>query len=188
MHASCVQLLWVRRRKRRAIGLLPPPLISHADVLTGRCLVSLLLCAAHRRGVEGLRLAEYGSQATPSPVLEAGLFSCGLSELGLPRLASTSSEVTNANVQSTVRLSVWIGCLACYNSGRLVGEWCEAEDAGYVTPDDLHGAPPIMRNCGALIMRASPPEPARSRLTRLPCGASCAARLARSSGALSRRG
>ena len=59
----------------------------------------------------------------------------------MPRLASTSSEVTNVNVQSTVRLSVWIGCLSCYNSGRLVGEWCEAEDAGYVTPDDLRGTP-----------------------------------------------
>lgn len=45
------------------------------------------------------------------------------------------------NVQSTVRPSVWIGCLACYTSGRLVGEWCEAEDLGDITPDDLHGTP-----------------------------------------------
>lgn len=39
------------------------------------------------------------------------------------------------------RPSVWIGCLACYNAGSLVGEWCDAEDAGYVTLDDLHGNP-----------------------------------------------
>lgn len=40
---------------------------------------------------------------------------------------------------STVRPSVWIGCLACYNEGRLVGEWVDAEDAGGITPADLHG-------------------------------------------------
>lgn len=42
---------------------------------------------------------------------------------------------------STVRPSVWIGCLACYNEGRLVGEWVDAEDAGGITPDDLHDNP-----------------------------------------------
>lgn len=26
-------------------------------------------------------------------------------------------------------LRVWVGCLACYNEGRLVGEWVEAQDA-----------------------------------------------------------
>jgi antirestriction protein len=33
---------------------------------------------------------------------------------------------------------VWIGCLSCYNSGRLVGEWYPAEIADDITPDALH--------------------------------------------------
>lgn len=36
---------------------------------------------------------------------------------------------------------VWIGCLACYNASRLVGEWFDAEDAAEVAPEDLHGRP-----------------------------------------------
>jgi len=36
---------------------------------------------------------------------------------------------------------VWIGCLACYNAGRLVGEWFDADEAGDVTPEQLHGRP-----------------------------------------------
>ena len=39
---------------------------------------------------------------------------------------------------SIVRPAVWIGCLACYNEGELIGEWFDAEDAGEVTPDDVH--------------------------------------------------
>ena len=46
-----------------------------------------------------------------------------------------------ASVVEVVRPRVWVGCLSCYNAGRLVGESCDAEDAGYVTPDDLHGNP-----------------------------------------------
>ncbi|MCY0946809.1 antirestriction protein ArdA [Streptomyces antarcticus] len=38
-----------------------------------------------------------------------------------------------------VQPRVWIGCLSCYNAGRLVGDWYEAETADDVTPDDLHG-------------------------------------------------
>lgn len=34
--------------------------------------------------------------------------------------------------------SVWIGCLACYNDGRLVGEWFPAESAGDVTTQQVH--------------------------------------------------
>lgn len=30
---------------------------------------------------------------------------------------------------------VWVGCLACYNAGRLIGEWFDAEDA----PTDMEG-------------------------------------------------
>ena len=35
---------------------------------------------------------------------------------------------------------VWIGCLACYNSGYLVGEWFDAATADEVTTYDIHGA------------------------------------------------
>lgn len=33
----------------------------------------------------------------------------------------------------------WIGCLACYNDGWLVGEWFDAETADEVTLADVHG-------------------------------------------------
>jgi antirestriction protein len=35
----------------------------------------------------------------------------------------------------------WVGCLACYNAGRLVGEWVDGEEAGERTPEDIHGRP-----------------------------------------------
>jgi antirestriction protein len=34
---------------------------------------------------------------------------------------------------------VWIGCLACYNAGRLVGQWYDASEAGEVTTSRVHG-------------------------------------------------
>ena len=34
----------------------------------------------------------------------------------------------------------WIGCLACYNEGRLIGEWFDAATADEVTTYDVHGA------------------------------------------------
>ncbi|UTT65235.1 antirestriction protein ArdA [Janibacter sp. CX7] len=33
---------------------------------------------------------------------------------------------------------VWIGCLACYNDGRLVGEWFAAEGAEDITLEEVH--------------------------------------------------
>ncbi|GAA2238528.1 hypothetical protein GCM10010401_08480 [Rarobacter faecitabidus] len=36
--------------------------------------------------------------------------------------------------------SAWIGCLACYNAGRLVGDWFDAISADEVTTYDIHGA------------------------------------------------
>ena len=36
--------------------------------------------------------------------------------------------------------SAWIGCLACYNEGRLVGDWFNAATADEVTTYDVHGA------------------------------------------------
>lgn len=35
---------------------------------------------------------------------------------------------------------VWIGCLACYNEGRLIGDWFDAATADEVTTYDVHGA------------------------------------------------
>lgn len=35
-------------------------------------------------------------------------------------------------------LSAWIGCLACYNDGRLVGRWFPATDLDDLTVDDVH--------------------------------------------------
>ena len=35
---------------------------------------------------------------------------------------------------------VWIGCLACYNAGSLVGDWFDAATADEVTTYDVHGA------------------------------------------------
>ncbi|ATD71734.1 antirestriction protein ArdA [Gordonia sp. 1D] len=34
---------------------------------------------------------------------------------------------------------VWIGCLACYNDGRLRGDWFSAAEAADVTPRQIHG-------------------------------------------------
>lgn len=36
---------------------------------------------------------------------------------------------------------VWVGCLACYNGGHLVGEWTAAADAADLTPEDIHRHP-----------------------------------------------
>ncbi|MGN0094860.1 MAG: antirestriction protein ArdA [Corynebacterium sp.] len=41
----------------------------------------------------------------------------------------------------TITPQAWIGCLACYNDGQLVGHWYDAVDAGEVLPVDLHGVP-----------------------------------------------
>ncbi|MFI5942182.1 antirestriction protein ArdA [Streptomyces uncialis] len=46
-------------------------------------------------------------------------------------------------MSTTIQPRVWIGCLACYNAGRLVGDWYDADTAGLVTPDDLHGRPTV---------------------------------------------
>lgn len=34
---------------------------------------------------------------------------------------------------------VWVGCLACYDAGRLVGKWADAIDADCITSNELHG-------------------------------------------------
>ena len=35
-------------------------------------------------------------------------------------------------------MRVWIGCLACYNAGELVGKWYDATEAAEVTTEQLH--------------------------------------------------
>ena len=46
-----------------------------------------------------------------------------------------------ASVVEVVRPRVWVGCLGCYNAGRLVGRWVNAEDAADLSPEDVHGRP-----------------------------------------------
>lgn len=41
----------------------------------------------------------------------------------------------------TITPRVWIGCLADFNEGELVGHWYDAVDAADVLPADLHGVP-----------------------------------------------
>lgn len=36
---------------------------------------------------------------------------------------------------------IWVGCLHCYNDGRLVGDWFPAIDGEDLTPEDIHGQP-----------------------------------------------
>lgn len=39
------------------------------------------------------------------------------------------------------QLKVWVGCLACYNEGELVGRWVDAIEAGDASPEDIHKMP-----------------------------------------------
>ena len=47
-------------------------------------------------------------------------------------------NTTSSATDTTPR--AWIGCLACYNEGRLVGHWFDAATANEVTTYDVHGA------------------------------------------------
>lgn len=44
----------------------------------------------------------------------------------------------------------WIGCMACYNAGRLVGDWFDAETADQVTLADVHKPGRPRRDCEEL--------------------------------------
>lgn len=46
------------------------------------------------------------------------------------------ATITN---EETLKPRAWVGCLACYNAGKLVGEWVDAVYANDITPQDLHG-------------------------------------------------
>ena len=45
---------------------------------------------------------------------------------------------------------VWIGCLNCYNNGRLVGKWIDANDAEDIYAHDLHTEEDPFENCEEL--------------------------------------
>ncbi|MGO3833095.1 MAG: antirestriction protein ArdA [Microbacteriaceae bacterium] len=45
----------------------------------------------------------------------------------------------------------WVGCLACYNAGELVGQWCEARNAHDITLEKVHSsAAGILSSCEEL--------------------------------------
>ena len=46
---------------------------------------------------------------------------------------TTTSSATDTTPRA------WIGCLHCYNSGHLIGEWFDAATADEVTTYDVHG-------------------------------------------------
>ena len=46
-------------------------------------------------------------------------------------------NTTSSATDTTPR--AWIGCLACYNAGSLVGDWFDAATADEVTTADVHG-------------------------------------------------
>lgn len=54
---------------------------------------------------------------------------------------STNPTPTTTRQTDDNEPRVWIGCLACYNGGGLVGNWVAARDAAGVTPERLHGRP-----------------------------------------------
>lgn len=51
--------------------------------------------------------------------------------------------MTTTETDETAR--VWIGCMSCYVSGRLVGEWFPATGADLVTVEAVHGSSRLPR-------------------------------------------
>lgn len=47
--------------------------------------------------------------------------------------------MTTASLPNDTNPRVWIGCLACYNEDRLVGDWFDAITADEVTSQMVHG-------------------------------------------------
>ena len=48
--------------------------------------------------------------------------------------------MTITSLTSDITPRAWIGCLACYNAGHLVGDWFDAVTADEITTYDVHGA------------------------------------------------
>lgn len=77
-------------------------------------------------------------------------------------------NMTINQIQETPR--VWVGCLACYNDGRLIGEWLDADECEDATPQSVgckyasHEEPWCFDHegwSGALSGEVSPMEAAR---------------------------
>ena len=49
-------------------------------------------------------------------------------------------EKTTTSSATDTTPRAWLGCLACYNEGRLVGDWFNAATADEVVGYDVHGA------------------------------------------------
>lgn len=49
-----------------------------------------------------------------------------------------SKQMTHPDRAGQFQTSVWIGCLACYNAGHLVGDGYATRVAVTITPSDLH--------------------------------------------------
>ncbi|HKZ20341.1 MAG TPA: antirestriction protein ArdA [Acidimicrobiia bacterium] len=47
-------------------------------------------------------------------------------------------EVGHSVMRNEDTPRVWVGCLACYSTGRLVGDWFDASEAGDITIDQVH--------------------------------------------------
>ncbi|WP_336670102.1 antirestriction protein ArdA [Tsukamurella sp. USMM236] len=58
-----------------------------------------------------------------------------------PAEVVTGTPITVVDRQVSTAPAVWIGCLQCYNAGRLIGDWFKAADAAGVTTSALHGRP-----------------------------------------------
>lgn len=60
----------------------------------------------------------------------------------------------------------WIGCMHCYNDGRLIGEWFDAAGADEVTLADVHGgAGRVRAGCEELWVTDHENIPARGEMS-----------------------
>lgn len=87
-------------------------------------------------GARGMTRAEAADQHN-----QANGLSVGDDGYLLPAEVVTGAPITVVDRQVSTAPAVWIGCLECYNSGRLVGDWYRAADAAGVTTRALHGRP-----------------------------------------------
>lgn len=85
-------------------------------------------------------------------------------------MAQAIAPIAAHTITTDTEPRVWIGCLACYSAGRLVGQWVDATEATAPTPDDIHGHPTTHEEMwvfdhegflGALVGECSPAEAQR---------------------------
>lgn len=53
--------------------------------------------------------------------------------------AFTLAQTTTVPTAPSIQPAVWLGCLHCYNSGRLIGRWFSCDCIMDVTLADVHG-------------------------------------------------